>query len=153
MKRKAGIISISGLVLTKNEKAIIKAGKPWGIILFKRNIKNMSQCIQLINSIRATINDKKYPILIDEEGGRVTRLSDFLDNSLYNQNYFGDLYSLNQDVGAAVYKNYINSMSIILKKIARKSKKKGIDTKITKKIWSTMISSYIDYEFRNFKKK
>ena len=117
MKRKAGIISISGFVLTKNEKAIIKAGKPWGIILFKRNIKNMSQCIQLINSIRATINDKKYPILIDEEGGRVTRLSDFLDNSLYNQNYFGDLYSLNQDVGAAVYKNYINSMSIILKKI------------------------------------
>jgi len=44
-------------------------------------------------------------------------------------------------------------ISIILKKIARKSKKKGIDTKITKKIWSTMISSYIDYEFRNFKKK
>ena len=44
-------------------------------------------------------------------------------------------------------------ISIILRSIAKKSKNKNIDPRITKKIWSSMISAYIDYEFRNFKKK
>ena len=44
-------------------------------------------------------------------------------------------------------------ISVILKNIVRKSKNKDIDPKITKKIWSSMIKAYIDYEFRNFKKK
>ena len=44
-------------------------------------------------------------------------------------------------------------ISIILKNINKKSKKNGIDTLITKKIWSNMIKAYIDYEFRSFKKK
>ena len=39
------------------------------------------------------------------------------------------------------------------KNINKKSKKKKIDPKITKKIWSSMIKAYIDYEFRSFKKK
>ncbi len=42
---------------------------------------------------------------------------------------------------------------IILKKIKKKSKDKNIDIKITRKIWSSMISAYIDYEYRTFKKK
>ncbi len=41
----------------------------------------------------------------------------------------------------------------ILKNINKKSKNKKIDPKITQKIWKSMIKSYIDYEFRNFKKK
>ncbi len=44
-------------------------------------------------------------------------------------------------------------INVILKKIKIKSKKRKIDTKITNKIWSSMIRAYIDYEFRNFKKK
>ena len=44
-------------------------------------------------------------------------------------------------------------ISLILKNINKKSKRKKIDPKITKKIWSNMISAYIDYEFRSFKKK
>ena len=44
-------------------------------------------------------------------------------------------------------------ISIILKNINKKSKKKKIDPKITKKIWSNMIQAYIDYEYRSFKKK
>ena len=42
---------------------------------------------------------------------------------------------------------------IILKKIKKKFKDKNIDIKITRKIWSSMISAYIDYEYRTFKKK
>ena len=44
-------------------------------------------------------------------------------------------------------------ISLILKRIRSKSKKKKIDQKITKRIWVSMINAYIDYEYRNFKKK
>ena len=44
-------------------------------------------------------------------------------------------------------------ISVILKNISKKSKSKKIDTKITRKIWISMIKAFIDYEFRNFKKK
>ena len=44
-------------------------------------------------------------------------------------------------------------IKIILKNINKKSRHKNIDTKITESIWKSMIKAYIDYEFRNFKKK
>jgi|TARA_B110001450_G_scaffold150587_1_gene140650 chorismate mutase len=44
-------------------------------------------------------------------------------------------------------------ISIILKTIEYKSKKIKIDPKITKRIWSSMIKAYIEYEFKNFRKK
>tara|TARA_B100001057_G_scaffold466310_1_gene523321 strand:+ start:1444 stop:1725 length:282 start_codon:yes stop_codon:yes gene_type:complete len=44
-------------------------------------------------------------------------------------------------------------ISVILKNIYIKSKNRNIDPKITNKIWKSMISAFIDYEYRNFKKK
>ena len=44
-------------------------------------------------------------------------------------------------------------IGIILKNISKKSKKKNIDPKITNKVWRSMIKAFIDYEYRNFKKK
>ena len=44
-------------------------------------------------------------------------------------------------------------IKVILKNIAKKSKAQKIDIKITNKIWKSMIGAYIDYEYRNFKKK
>ena len=44
-------------------------------------------------------------------------------------------------------------ISIILKNIKNKSLKNKIDPKITNRIWRNMISAYIDFERRNFKKK
>ena len=49
MIRKAAIVSIAGGTLTKEEIIIIKKEKPWGIILFKRNILSENQLISLIN--------------------------------------------------------------------------------------------------------
>ena len=43
-------------------------------------------------------------------------------------------------------------IKVILYNIQKKSKKKKIDVKITKSIWTSMIRAYIQYEFRNFKK-
>ena len=63
------------------------------------------------------MKDKKYPILIDEEGGRVSRLSNIINNSYYNQKYFGDIYKLDKLIGTRFYKTYIDSLSKILLKI------------------------------------
>ena len=55
-----------------------------------------------------------------------------------------------------IYKNEIvdkKRISLILKKIRRKSINIKIDPKITNRIWKNMIWSFIDFERRNFKKK
>ena len=44
-------------------------------------------------------------------------------------------------------------IKIILNNVRKKSLKNNIDPKITSKIWKNMISAYIDFERRNFKKK
>tara|TARA_B100001175_G_C19386106_1_gene579030 strand:+ start:189 stop:470 length:282 start_codon:yes stop_codon:yes gene_type:complete len=44
-------------------------------------------------------------------------------------------------------------IATILKKIKQRSIENKIDPKITNKIWKSMINAFIDYEFRNFKKK
>ncbi|OUX53087.1 MAG: chorismate mutase [Pelagibacteraceae bacterium TMED287] len=54
------------------------------------------------------------------------------------------------------YKNQIidkKRIKIILKTIKSNSLKKKIDPKITNRIWKSMIGAFIDYEYRNFKKK
>ena len=117
MIRKAIIISISTFFLTKKEINIFREEKPWGVILFKRNILSEKQLKLLTSKIRRVMKDKKYPILIDEEGGRVTRLYIFLNNSIFNQKYFGDLYKVNKKIGLAVYKNYIDAISMYLKNL------------------------------------
>tara|TARA_A100001011_G_scaffold361304_1_gene409305 strand:+ start:459 stop:740 length:282 start_codon:yes stop_codon:yes gene_type:complete len=63
---------------------------------------------------------------------------------------------VNEIIKTKKFKNQIidkKRINVILKKIKIKSKIKKIDPKITNKIWKSIISAYIDYEFRNFKKK
>ena len=101
MKRKAIIISIAGKKLTSKEKKLIKKEKPWGVILFKRNIVSLKKTKKLIKNIRFITGDRKYPVMIDEEGGNVCRLSKFLDNRIYSQKFFGDLYSKDKKIGVS----------------------------------------------------
>ena len=117
MIRKAAIISISSFCLTQKEIKIFRKDKPWGVILFKRNILSEKQLKSLTLTIRSIMKDKKYPILIDEEGSRVTRLSNFLDNSVFSQKYIGDIYSKDKKIGLNLYKHYINSISIHLQNL------------------------------------
>ena len=65
--RKSFICGIKGLKLSKKENKFIKKHKPWGIILFQRNIKNKYQAKNLTLSIKK-IFKINYPVLIDEEG-------------------------------------------------------------------------------------
>ncbi len=117
MKKKAIIISLSSKKLTQSEIKIFKKYLPWGVILFKRNIKNFEQLRKLIQSIKKITKDKKYPILIDEEGGEVSRLQNIVNTKLFSQRYFGQLYEANTKIGANIYKYYINEISIIFKSL------------------------------------
>tara|TARA_X000001036_G_scaffold120885_1_gene114413 strand:+ start:4014 stop:4295 length:282 start_codon:yes stop_codon:yes gene_type:complete len=54
------------------------------------------------------------------------------------------------------FKNQIidkKRIRVILKKIYKESKKKKIDPEITNTIWKSMIRAFINYEFKNFRKK
>jgi len=116
MKRKAIIISVKGYKLTLQEKKLIKKELPWGLILFKRNIKNLNQLKSLVKDIKRSANHPNFPIMIDEEGGAVTRLSKIIRQNV-TQKYFGDLYSIDNKIGKLVYNNYIDKISLILKEI------------------------------------
>ena len=80
---------------------------------------------------------------------------DKLDNSLINiikkrTLLVKKVLKLKENKNQIVDKKRINK---ILKNIRKKSIKKKIDPKITKRIWLNMIYAYIDFERRNFKKK
>jgi beta-N-acetylhexosaminidase len=74
MKTRAFITGVSGTELGAEEREFIRAARPWGFILFKRNIETPSQVVQLVRDLREAADEPDAPILIDQEGGRVQRL-------------------------------------------------------------------------------
>jgi beta-N-acetylhexosaminidase len=70
----AAILGCAGTTLTAEEVAFFRDVKPWGFILFKRNIADPEQVRALTAALRATVGRDDAPILIDQEGGRVARL-------------------------------------------------------------------------------
>ena len=114
MKKKAIIISIKGFTLSRKEKFLLTKESPWGLILFKRNIKSIIQLKILIKNIQKLTKEKNFPILIDEEGGTVTRLNNIINHD-FSANYFGNLYSINEQVCINLYINYLNSLCKLLK--------------------------------------
>ena len=75
MDTRAFITGVSGLTLTPDESAFLRAQGPWGFILFKRNVDSPSQVSQLVKELRDCVGRPDAPVLIDQEGGRVQRLS------------------------------------------------------------------------------
>ncbi len=80
---------------------------------------------------------------------------DLIDNKLLNllkirANQVKRVLSLKEHKNEIIDKKRINK---ILKNIKSKSIKKGIDPKISSRIWKNMIYAFVDFEYRNFKKK
>ncbi len=71
---RACILGCEGLTLSKTERDLFRAVKPWGFILFRRNIDNPEQVRALTDALRECIDRFEAPILIDQEGGRVQRM-------------------------------------------------------------------------------
>ena len=115
--RRSFIIGIKSTILNKKEIFFLKKYKPWGIILFKRNIKTIKQTKKLTNHIKKIFNDTKYPILLDQEGGRVNRLTNFLNNHLSTSEFFGNLYSKDRKIFNVKYNEFITETANHLKLI------------------------------------
>ena len=116
MKCKALIISLSGTELSKMEKTILSKEKPWGVILFKRNLKSFNQIKNLTSKIRKLTKNKKFPIIIDEEGENVSRLKNIIKHNI-SANFFGKLYNENKTFCLNLFKHYIFSLSKMLKNL------------------------------------
>ena len=112
--RRSFIVGIKTIRLSLKEKNFLKKYKPWGVILFDRNIKSINQTAKLTSSIRKIFNDKNYPILIDQEGGRVNRLKKIIDTKLHSSKFFGDMYKKNKKKSLLYYKIYIDQISYLL---------------------------------------
>ena len=60
------------------------------------------------------MKDPFYPILIDEEGGKVSRLSELFSTKEFSQYFFGLLYEKNNKNGKLIYKYYLETICNIL---------------------------------------
>ena len=116
MKKKAIVVSIKGYKISQKEKILLSREKPWGLILFKRNIKSINQIKKLIKNVKIFTKDKNFPIMIDEEGGSVSRLSNIINHNI-DANFFGILYKIDRNIAISIYKNYLDSLCKKLKVI------------------------------------
>jgi beta-N-acetylhexosaminidase len=74
MNTRAFITGVSGPELNATEREFIRGERPWGFILFKRNIETPEQVVLLVEELRKAVGEPDAPVLIDQEGGRVQRL-------------------------------------------------------------------------------
>ena len=103
---------------------------------------------------------KLIKFLLKDKGMTINGVKNILKSKINSLDDYNS-YSLKADYHRKIikekqYKNQIidnKRINIILKKIKKESIRKKIDPKITKNIWKAMIRSFINYEFRNFKKK
>jgi beta-N-acetylhexosaminidase len=116
-KRRSFIVGIKSTKLSAKEKSFLKKYKPWGVILFTRNIKNIDQTLKLTTSIRKLFKDKKYPILIDQEGGKVNRLKNIISFDNLTSEFFGKKYVKNVDEFKFYYKLFVDKTSYLLKSL------------------------------------
>tara|TARA_Y100001978_G_C23669305_1_gene422871 strand:- start:301 stop:1230 length:930 start_codon:yes stop_codon:yes gene_type:complete len=106
VKKYAIIIGIRGLVLTEEEKRYLNANPPLGIILFSRNIKDKLQVKALIKSIKSILGRNSL-ILIDQEGGKVSRLNAAEWPQFPSSEYFGKIALKNLNLAEKkTYENY-----------------------------------------------
>ena len=70
----AFISGCAGYRLTAEEEGFFRDAKPWGLILFRRNVESPDQIRALTSSFRTLVGRRNAPVFIDQEGGRVQRM-------------------------------------------------------------------------------
>jgi beta-N-acetylhexosaminidase len=99
MTARAFITGVSGVTLTTDERDFLRAERPWGFILFKRNIETPLQVTALITELRESIDEPEAPVLIDQEGGRVQRFGPPHWPIYPPGAVFGTLYDIDHKLG------------------------------------------------------
>lgn len=89
----------SGTRLTAEEKAFFASARPWGFILFARNIETHEQIAGLVAELRDSVGRPDAPVLIDQEGGRVQRIKPPLTRNYPSGAVLGELYGRDRERG------------------------------------------------------
>jgi beta-N-acetylhexosaminidase len=108
--RSRAIYGCAGSVLSAAERDFFRAVRPWGFILFGRNIENPAQIRALVAALRDTVDDSAAPVLIDQEGGRVARLMPPHWAERPPAARFGTLYAQNREIAREA--TYLNARLI-----------------------------------------
>jgi beta-N-acetylhexosaminidase len=104
--RSRAIYGCAAKSLSAAEKEFFAEVRPWGFILFARNISDSVQVKALVQQLRETVDDPRAPILIDQEGGRVARLKPPNWGAYPPAAQFGTLHDSNPEAAReAVYLN------------------------------------------------
>ncbi len=93
------ILGAAGPVLTADEISLYRDERPWGFILFARNIQEASQVTDLVASMRESVGRPLAPVLIDQEGGRVQRIRPPLAEKYPTAQALGALYRQDRRAG------------------------------------------------------
>ena len=117
INRKCFITGIKSTKLNKKEILFLKKYKPWGIILFSRNLYSVKQIKNLTSNIKKIFKDDKYPIMIDLEGGRVNRLNRIISLDNFTSEYFGKIFVENKKEFLITYKLFVDKISFLLKNL------------------------------------
>ncbi|MCV3243507.1 beta-N-acetylhexosaminidase [Mesorhizobium sp. ZC-5] len=96
---KSMILGCSGKVLTPDEIRFYRGERPWGFILFARNIGEPEQIRDLVLSLRESVGRPDAPVFIDQEGGRVQRLRPPLAPNYPAGAAVGALYRQDREAG------------------------------------------------------
>jgi beta-N-acetylhexosaminidase len=99
MTQRAFICGLAGTALTSEERRFLEHYKPWGVILFARNIGSAEEIGALIGEVRELVGRPDLPVLVDQEGGRVQRIRPPLAERHPPPNVYADLYSRDREAG------------------------------------------------------
>jgi beta-N-acetylhexosaminidase len=96
---KAMVLGCSGTRLTPEERDFYRGERPWGFILFGRNVAERQQIRDLCAELRDCIGRPDAPVFIDQEGGRVQRLRPPLAPNYPAGASVGALYAQDHEAG------------------------------------------------------
>ncbi len=99
MRPRAAIFGCAGSRLSDEERAFFATTRPFGFILFARNIETPAQVRALVADLRATVEHRDAPVLIDQEGGRVQRLGPPHWRAIPPARRFGALFAADERAG------------------------------------------------------
>jgi beta-N-acetylhexosaminidase len=96
---KAMILGCQGKSLSADEIAFYRDERPWGFILFGRNIGEASEIRDLVGAMRDSVGRPEAPVFIDQEGGRVQRIRAPIAPNYPAGSVLGALYESDADIG------------------------------------------------------
>jgi beta-N-acetylhexosaminidase len=110
------ITGVAGPALTGEERQFLKEARPWGLIVFKRNIESPASLKALIDDFRSAVS-WPAPVLVDQEGGRVQRLGPPYWPSYPPGAAYGLVYDRDRELGLAAATLGANLMAADLRAV------------------------------------